>query len=391
MRDSKRTGLDRGSRFVISLSSTSNKNIGPTGATTPFFQFEADNTNTTNGCPFWSLFTMSTSNNNSSNNDATLLGTAKAWALGSGAVVAVVSQLVLSQLLWTNDILSTEKSILDVLQFSLVWSFWTSVMIFASMLVVMRILQLRYAAVFADNDWNVFCVEVHHVLGALAAVSWTWLLKDFSTTIHQEEGWERRPWMGAAMCLAVYGLFLVGMWCVSSNEEKTQEATKSLPHADTYNSNNDGFFAHQLVASILGLLVGACSQFILANLLWNAVEQIPVLSNIVQFSLLWSVCTVTLTSAVCGALQCLISGSKRLHLRMEAAYVSSTLIGICSAWIAMDVMWDMQEQIVPSVGLLVLSLVLFRVILYCFPEECCLEDDDDQTLPLREDEPEETV
>ena len=64
----------------------------------------------------------------------------------------------------------------------------------------------------------------------------------------------------------------------------------------------------------------------------------------------------------------------RVLLLMESAYVSSSLIGVCAAWIVIDVLSGMTSQILPSIFMLTVSLVAFRMILHFFPEEFCPEE-----------------
>lgn len=106
----------------------------------------------------------------------------------------------------------------------------------------------------------------------------------------------------------------------------------------------------------------------------------PVIENVVAFSMLWSVCSVVLTFVGCVSLRLLTLdetnrlSAERIFLRMESHFIFCSLIGICIAWILIDLIMDMQEQIVPSILMLVVSLLAFCGIVSCFPEEKCLED-----------------
>jgi hypothetical protein len=59
--------------------------------------------------------------------------------------------------------------------------------------------------------------------------------------------------------------------------------------------------------------------------------------------------------------------TERVFLRMEAHYVFCALIGI-------NVALGLEQQVLPSLGMLALSLIGFRAILHCFPEEDCLAE-----------------
>jgi 3-deoxy-D-arabino-heptulosonate 7-phosphate (DAHP) synthase len=70
---------------------------------------------------------------------------------------------------------------------------------------------------------------------------------------------------------------------------------------------------------------------------------------------------------------------ERTIMRMETVYIGASLVGICAAWILIDVTHDMAEQVVPSLLLLVASLGAFMAILACFPEEECLSSTSSQS------------
>ena len=55
----------------------------------------------------------------------------------------------------------------------------------------------------------------------------------------------------------------------------------------------------------------------------------------------------------------------------------------------MDVVLGMSEQIAPSIVMLTVSLAAFRMILYCFPEEKCLEEIEMKTVNVTVDGKEE--
>jgi 1,4-dihydroxy-2-naphthoate octaprenyltransferase len=126
---------------------------------------------------------------------------------------------------------------------------------------------------------------------------------------------------------------------------------------------------------------------------------VPVLSNVILFSVVWSLLTVLITFLGCVALRNLalddddyddaddtdsaakINSKKqaaidieRIHLRMESHYVFAALIGICGAWILMDLVLDMPQQILPSLVMLAVALTAFTGIIYCFPEDQCLDE-----------------
>ena len=73
---------------------------------------------------------------------------------------------------------------------------------------------------------------------------------------------------------------------------------------------------------------------------------------------------------------------KRTLLRMEASYIGCFLAGICVAGILVDVTNGMAERVVPGILQLVASLAAFGLILQCFPEDQCSNE---QGQPQRHD------
>ena len=152
----------------------------------------------------------------------------------------------------------------------------------------------------------------------------------------------------------------------------------------------------QLISATLGITIGVSSQLLLYFYLCKDGMTQPIIQSVLLFSILWSTVTVVLTFLGCLSLRYVIQSTSsmmmmnndingmkrtileriqynRILLRMEAAYVSSSLVGICCAWIIIDILTGMTDQILPSIFMLILSLCAFRAILYFFPEENCIE------------------
>lgn len=284
----------------------------------------------------------------------------------TGCLIACASQLILSQTLWDSDIL--ERPAQDVVVFSLLWSFWTCGAVFLFMLGliygVFKFLNIKKD----DKLWDdcVFQMEAHLIVGALISISTAWIMLDVLQL--RIPGHTTHNIVVFSLAIVGYLIFFRCMTLSSPSERASTDATaNSLP-------------TYQLVASTLGLIVGICSQFLLSFVLWTDHMAKPIIDNVVVFSLLWSVCTVVITFSGCLTLRFLTSDeinqltAERIFLRMESHYVFCSLIGICAAWILMDVVLGMSEQIAPSIVMLTVSLAAFRVILYCFPEEKCLEE-----------------
>lgn len=313
-----------------------------------------------------------------------------------GSIIAFLSQLILSQCLWDEHIL--QKSTVRVLIFSLLWSFWTCAMVFSAMVLLVRSLNVSKRL----SDDLLFQLEAHHMAGALASITVTWLLNDI---FHIHSNFLNNPvhqWLVVAATFGCYCVF-VG-WILYTTQSCVAEKNRTRGEAicaessNTYIAQASMFRTLEMIASIAGLLVGACSQFLLASMFWNAQLHQPAIAHVMVFSVSWSMITVILTAMGCYLLRFLIGSSEdtvgnsdchntcftndttgyvfrqRIQLRMEAYYVSCTLVGICMAWIFMDIFLDMTEQIAPSMAMLALSMVVFRAILCCFPEEKCVED-----------------
>ena len=151
-----------------------------------------------------------------------------------------------------------------------------------------------------------------------------------------------------------------------------------------------------MISATLGTIIGLCSQFILSMLLWRDNMTKPLVDSVIFFSLIWSFVTVMITLVGCMSLRIMLASSttfghniisiteqlqlNRIALRMEAAYVSSSLIGICSAWVIIDILTNMTDQILPNIFMLFMSLAAFRTIIYCIPEDQCMHPEECTTV-----------
>lgn len=317
-----------------------------------------------------------------------LLARLKMLSFTAGSLIAVASQLILSIFMWSDGVL--ERPVGGVLFFSLLWSFWTCVVIFAGLYLLMYCLENSYREMLQESD--ILQLEVYNVVGSLSSISLTWLVND---VLHVRNTFLADPvhqWIVVGACLSGYTLFCI--WMVIQSCQSSPRRERGML-ADSDDQGQSSLLpAFRMVAGLLGIVSGACSQFFLAAVLWDATLQQPTIHSVIGFSFVWSIVTVAITTAVCAslkfaALQANVfddeadekikpaSHHKKqiLQLRMEASFVSCTLIGICFAWIMMDVFMDMTEQILPSLALLAVSLTLFRLILICLPEEQCLQED----------------
>jgi hypothetical protein len=295
----------------------------------------------------------------------------------TGATVALILQWILSVFLWNESILT--KSTLQVVIFSLNWSFWTCLGVFSCMLVLVRLLQNRFCRSNVNrpsfDDEAVFQIEAHFVVASLLAISFSWLLNDM-WTVQIIRPMQIHPILTIFAAATAYAIFFRYMVCQQQHSDN-----KELGSDEDDCDESSGSSAYLLISATLGVVFGVSSQFLLTIFLWKDNMTIPMIDNVVFFSLVWSILTVLLTFVGCMSLRVLVGpgmvtkirSAQRTLLRMEAVYISCSLVGICMAWIFIDVLAGMPEQIIPSMIMLLLSLVAFQIILRCFPEDQCID------------------
>lgn len=281
----------------------------------------------------------------------------------TGCLVAGFSQLILSQILWEQDILT--KPMKEVLVFSLLWSFWTCLIVFSAMGIVVRYLTWEYE--LSREDDFVFSLEAFYIMGSLLAVSTSWFSFDFLDM--------KFPAHGHTFSLLGLSLFTYGLFFKSMTTRIRQKRAKGVEKS----ASDDLLPTYQLLAATLGLLVGVCSQFVLSFTFLNQNHLLG--SNTTVFTLLWAFLTVASTFTGCVVLRLLVDTEhtqpcekERIFLRMESHYVFCTLIGICFAWFAMNASYGTNQHLLPSVAMLGVSLLAFRYIVWLFPEDECLKE-----------------
>jgi len=307
----------------------------------------------------------------------------------TGSFLAYLSQVLLCALLWNKRILAV-SSTAEIVAFSLQWSFWTCLMVFVGMLGLIRVVQkLHHPAAGALDDATVFHMEVYYVVGALLTVSAEWICQnvmrdaDNASLANNDSIQMLGPHPGFLVAVAVptYLLLAFGLLRQPSNTSASNQSVDASAAA----ASTTVVPPYRLLAGLLGFVVGVSYQFFLSLLLWQGNDtrlRLPVVEDVIYFSLLWSGLTVTMTFCACLSLRLVVPPEQSgvLLLRMEATYISCSLVGICVAWILIDLMSGMPEQVLPSMAMLVVSLGCFQLILRCFPEQSCIteEDKDDQ-------------
>ena len=296
----------------------------------------------------------------------------------TGSLIAYLGQIALCLLLWRDDIYQRTRH--DVLIFSLFWSFWTCVVFFVGLLALLRLVQKRFVTPLGEP--TLFWLEACYVAGAQLTITVTWLSKDLL---------QRGPVVLLSHPVTTTLALLVPgyLWLARAllwKHPLISEPVDSLQNKDQQSNNNNNT-VYCWLAAWLGLGVGVGSQFTLGMLLWKDHSMTePVIPSVIYFSLFWSCCTVVMTFLGCLSLRFLLPAINetdsiqgdatavlgRLLLRMEATYISCTLVGICSAWMVIDCMIGLTDQVLPSMVMLALSLLCFHLILRCFPEDTCV-------------------
>jgi hypothetical protein len=347
---------------------------------------------------------------NITKNTSPITASVKVLSLATGSFVALISQITLWATLWNDDILL--RPTFEVIQFSLAWSFWTCLIVFASMSFLISGARRKYDSTHKlTRDMNeiddkeddiIFTLEAHYVVGALLSISLTWLVNDLFQARARiaERAMQIHPILTVVSAAAAYALFVRWILIKRSNYRVIEEHFEGSDDISNRNHKLDSLSpTFQMIAATLGTIIGVCSQFILSMLMWRDNMTKPLVDSVVIFSLVWSLATVAITLVGCVSLRGMLNASangignesstvseqmqiSRVAIRMEASYVSSSLIGICSAWIIIDVLTGMTDQILPSIFMLFVSLVAFRSILICFPEEKCIQPNECNTVEV---------
>ena len=300
----------------------------------------------------------------------------------TGSLIAYLGQIALCILLWRDDIYQRTRQ--QVLIFSLFWSFWTCVVFFVGLLALLRLVQKRLV-VSPLSEPTLFWLEAFYVAGAQLTITATWLSKDL---LQQGPVVLMSHPVTTTLALLIPGYLWLARALLWKNPLPAEQQAVNLKNNDLpSNDNNSALYCW--ISACLGLAVGVGSQFILGMLLWKDHSMTePVIHSVIYFSLFWSLCTVVMTFMACLSLRFLLPTDNneianttegdastllaRLLLRMEATYISCTLVGICGAWMVIDCMIGLTDQVLPSMVMLGLSLLCFHLILRCFPEETCV-------------------
>jgi hypothetical protein len=138
---------------------------------------------------------------------------------------------------------------------------------------------------------------------------------------------------------------------------------------------------------VLGLLVGFFIQFstlganFLVITIWGTAVVTKSQTDIVVFSLMWSIFTSSMAIVILGFLRNLVTITysavagrskdllEEMVLHMECRFVVGALYGICFAWTLTDILLGMRAQIVYSLVTLVVALFWCKIMMMCFTED----------------------
>ena len=143
------------------------------------------------------------------------------------------------------------------------------------------------------------------------------------------------------------------------------------------------FQSFKMSSLVLGLLIGFFIQFstlganFLVITLWGEEVVTKSKSDIVIFSLLWSLFTSAMAIIILGFLRNLVTISysslrreedilEEMILHMECRFVVGALVGVCLAWTMTDLLLGMKAQIMYSLVTLGVALFWCQIMIKCF-------------------------
>eukprot|EP00527_Entomoneis_sp_CCMP2396_P008720 CAMPEP_0198137080 /NCGR_PEP_ID=MMETSP1443-20131203/644_1 /TAXON_ID=186043 /ORGANISM="Entomoneis sp., Strain CCMP2396" /LENGTH=339 /DNA_ID=CAMNT_0043798411 /DNA_START=46 /DNA_END=1065 /DNA_ORIENTATION=+ len=287
-------------------------------------------------------------------------------SFGTGSFAGLLTQVILSVTLWDQSILS--KPTVDLVEFSFSWAIMTCLLVNCTMVFFIRDMKASFCPEQCESAWTDVSrrMEAWMIGGALASISAWWFTLDT---------------FGIALPLSNYGI--MDLVIVATTILVIFFALTTPKGRGALLSSSSGI--SNCLASFLGFVIGFASQILLSYLLYTGKMPAGAMSNVFLFAICWSVCTVLITLAGCLSLRIYRPKSsetvdavevERMSLRMESFYVLCSLIGICFAWITLDMALGMTKQMIPSLVMIFISAIIFRAILYCFPEDMCLEEMD---------------
>lgn len=286
-----------------------------------------------------------------------------ALSFATGAFAVLLAETILACLLKSSG------SGLSPL-FALQWSSWTCACVLGIRLIFLRDMKASYCPEKCDTPWNSLqhSMELWLLFGGLTSLATWWAsLKFFSIAL---------PFSEVRTMTVIVGSSAVYIIIVALTTPRGR---------GPFLSSSASFY--NFIATLWGFVNGFGSQIILGYIFHSGKMDLARggIWNPATVSLTWSLGTVLVT--VCGiALLCILKPSTipanqrsklesdRIYLRMESFYILCAIMGISFSWIALDMIAEISNHVIPSCAVLLGSAILFRAILYCFPEEECLED-----------------
>lgn len=272
----------------------------------------------------------------------------KVFSVVAGMSASFVSQLVFYALAWKDDLTMDSR---ETFIFSLKWAFWSCVLVFTAMgLHIGAILRAHKEKLTSSREDFAFQLESLFLIASIFSILAIWVSRDI---LHLPVD-SARPWH-AAVGVALYLTMVGSVFFMGLPRERSSVNHKNICEPLTRSL---------ILSAVCGSLCGVLSQ-VLLTYVFVAAQLSEAVRNTAVASCLWSISTVIFTLGGCRCLFYVIDASQRA----EAIYAGCSLLGIGFSWVMMDVTLHLWSQIVPSMLMMLLSLLAFHVILVLLPAD----------------------
>jgi len=307
----------------------------------------------------------------------------KVASLVCGSLIAPLSQLVLAQALWSDEVL--QRSNARIAFFAFIWSLATCSTVYLGMAIFLWVNRRNKAI----SDDEAFHLETHHIVGSLSSLILVWILHDVVSLKSHFMASPSHRRMIVVTLFSFYVLFL--FWFLTSIQREALRNTRKRGETSLEPTKKKQLQRTlQLIASIAGLLVGTCTQLLLVCFLQDTDTREPIVSNTLFLAAIWG--SISMVSAAVGG--ALLSGLivpeefkyrgqyERALWKMEISYTVAVLVGIAAAWIMIDLFYGAMDKMATNLGLLVLSLLAFLALIKCFPVQTTEDNIEEQEITV---------
>lgn len=306
---------------------------------------------------------------NQETTDIEFITIVKVKSFVSGSILAALSQIILYVFKLDDNNVGKPTSI--VIMFSLQCSFLTLITVFVGISTQKYFLSRSDVA-----DELIFQMEAYNIAGALSAIAVTWLLIDV-ITIPSQFIHDHSPLIIVAT-LIVYGSFCVSVLMQSRQVARLRRLRGDADFTDVTDAALSK--TYHMIAGLSGLLTGASAQFLLVLFLWQVYDDAEAAKRILSAFLLsffWFISTVGITTLGLWCTQqivasehiCDVSQHKKLMLLVNSYYIRSTMIGICAAWLLLDIFIDATGTMLLPLGMPILSVLVFSATKVVCPDD----------------------